>query len=97
VGRRLDVSPLFVFLGLWFGGWLWGIAGVALAVPVMVGIKSAINAGKRESGNQEHAGPEPEETVRHRARDWAARTSWRHRSPELRETVTPRDRSSSVG
>ena len=26
VGRRLDVSPLFVFLSLWFGGWLWGIA-----------------------------------------------------------------------
>jgi len=26
-------QPLFVFLSLWFGGWLWGIAGVALAVP----------------------------------------------------------------
>ena len=36
VGRRLDVSPLVVFLCLWFGGWLWGIAGVALAVPLLV-------------------------------------------------------------
>lgn len=36
VGRRLDVSPLIVFLCLWLGGWLWGIAGVALAVPMLV-------------------------------------------------------------
>ncbi len=40
VGRRLDVSPLFVFLSLWFGGWLWGIAGVALAVPLLVAAKA---------------------------------------------------------
>ena len=40
VGRRLEVSPLVVLLSLWFGGWLWGIAGVALAVPVLVTIKS---------------------------------------------------------
>jgi predicted PurR-regulated permease PerM len=40
VGRRLDVSPLIVFLSLWFGGWLWGIAGVALAVPLLVAAKA---------------------------------------------------------
>ena len=40
VGRRLDVSPLVVFLSLWFGGWLWGIAGVALAVPLLVAAKA---------------------------------------------------------
>jgi len=40
VGRRLDVSPLIVFLSLWFGGWLWGIAGVALAVPLLVTAKA---------------------------------------------------------
>lgn len=40
VGRRLDVSPLVVFLSLWFGGWLWGIAGVALAVPLLVTAKA---------------------------------------------------------
>jgi predicted PurR-regulated permease PerM len=42
VGRRLDLSPLVVLLSLWFGGWLWGIAGVALAVPVLVSIKSLL-------------------------------------------------------
>ena len=40
VGRRLDVSPLVVFLSLWFGGWLWGVAGVALAVPLLVTAKA---------------------------------------------------------
>jgi predicted PurR-regulated permease PerM len=40
VGRRLDVRPLIVFLSLWFGGWLWGIAGVVLAVPLLVAAKA---------------------------------------------------------
>jgi len=40
VGRRLDVSPLVVFLSLWCGGWLWGIAGVALAIPMLVAAKA---------------------------------------------------------
>lgn len=40
VGRRLDVSPLLVFLSLWFGGWLWGIAGIALAVPLLLTAKA---------------------------------------------------------
>jgi predicted PurR-regulated permease PerM len=46
VGRRLDVHPLVVLLSLWFGGWLWGIAGVALAMPLLVTAKAlAIELG----------------------------------------------------
>lgn len=41
VGRRLNISPIAVFLALWFGGWFWGIAGMLLAVPTLVGIKAA--------------------------------------------------------
>jgi predicted PurR-regulated permease PerM len=40
VGRRLDVHPLVVLLSLWFGGWLWGVAGVALAMPLVVSAKA---------------------------------------------------------
>src|SRR4030095_4237093 len=40
VGRRLDVHPLGVLLRLWFGGWLWGVAGVALAMPLVVSAKA---------------------------------------------------------
>lgn len=50
VGKRFDVSPLIVILSLWFGGWLWGIAGVALAVPLLVTAKRlGIGLGTRES------------------------------------------------
>jgi predicted PurR-regulated permease PerM len=39
VGRRLDVNPLLIFLGLWFGGVFWGIAGVILATPILLALK----------------------------------------------------------
>ena len=39
VGRRLEVNPLLIFLGLWFGGMFWGIAGVVLATPILVALK----------------------------------------------------------
>lgn len=39
VGRRLEVNPLLIFLGLWFGGLFWGIAGVILATPTLVALK----------------------------------------------------------
>jgi predicted PurR-regulated permease PerM len=36
VGRRLTLNPVVIFLGLTFWGWLWGITGAVLAVPIMV-------------------------------------------------------------
>jgi len=32
---------LLVFLAVWFGGWLWGIAGIVIAVPTLVALKVA--------------------------------------------------------
>jgi predicted PurR-regulated permease PerM len=50
VGRRLEVNPLLIFLGLWFGGFFWGIAGVILATPILVALKViAENAHDGES------------------------------------------------
>jgi predicted PurR-regulated permease PerM len=39
LGRRWSISPLVVLLWLLFCGWLWGIAGVLLAVPTLVCFK----------------------------------------------------------
>jgi predicted PurR-regulated permease PerM len=39
IGRRLKLSPIAVFLALWFGGWFWGVAGVVLAIPLLVALK----------------------------------------------------------
>lgn len=40
VGRRLALSPISVFLSVMFWGWLWGIAGALIAVPLLIGLRS---------------------------------------------------------
>ena len=39
MGRRLVLNPLVVFLAVMFWGWIWGIVGVILAVPVTMTLK----------------------------------------------------------
>ena len=39
LGRRLTLNPVVIFLGLTFWGWIWGITGAILAVPIMVVFK----------------------------------------------------------
>ncbi len=45
VGRRLELSPLAVFLTVMFAGWMWGIGGAFIAVPFLV----AVRCGARRS------------------------------------------------
>jgi predicted PurR-regulated permease PerM len=47
VGHRLELNPLLVFLAVWFGGWLWGIAGIVIAVPLLVALKVAAEHSQR--------------------------------------------------
>jgi predicted PurR-regulated permease PerM len=47
LGRRLPLNPLAIFLGFLFWWWIWGVAGAALAVPIVVAIK--IIADRTES------------------------------------------------
>ncbi|HTA64113.1 MAG TPA: AI-2E family transporter [Xanthomonadaceae bacterium] len=39
LGRRMAISPLILILALMAMGWLWGIAGLLLAVPMLVCVK----------------------------------------------------------
>jgi predicted PurR-regulated permease PerM len=39
LGRRLVLNPLVVFLAVMFWGWMWGILGVLLAVPITMTVK----------------------------------------------------------
>jgi predicted PurR-regulated permease PerM len=39
VGRRLQINGVSVFLAVAFWGWLWGFAGIFIAVPVLIVIK----------------------------------------------------------
>jgi len=36
MGKRFSLNTIMLFLGLTFWGWLWGIAGALLAVPILV-------------------------------------------------------------
>jgi predicted PurR-regulated permease PerM len=39
LGRRMALSPLMLILALMLSGWLWGIIGLLLAVPLLVCVK----------------------------------------------------------
>jgi len=42
-GDRLDLSPLVILISLAFWGWIWGIVGMFLAVPLTVSMKIVMN------------------------------------------------------
>ena len=39
VGRRLELNPVIIVIGLMLWGWIWGIGGAFVAVPLMVAVK----------------------------------------------------------
>ena len=39
VGNRLTLSPLAIFVSILFWGWMWGVAGALLAVPLLASFK----------------------------------------------------------
>lgn len=39
MGRSLTLNPVLVLLSLTFWGWMWGIIGVILAVPILAAVK----------------------------------------------------------
>ena len=39
VGHSINLSPLVVFLSMLFWGWIWGVMGMVLAVPLTVSLK----------------------------------------------------------
>ena len=41
-GRNLNLSPLLILLALAFWGWLWGVVGMILAIPIMVTLRIAL-------------------------------------------------------
>lgn len=41
VAQRLVPSPIAVFLAVLFWGWMWGVTGAMIAVPMLVGLRSA--------------------------------------------------------
>ena len=44
VGRRLTLNPLLILLALSFWGWVWGTTGALLAVPLLIILKTILDA-----------------------------------------------------
>lgn len=39
LGRRLELNTVAIFIGVAFWGWVWGLVGVRIAVPLLVVVK----------------------------------------------------------
>ncbi len=47
VGRRLTINPLLILVALSFWAWVWGTTGALLAVPLLIIIKTVLDAAGR--------------------------------------------------
>lgn len=47
VGRHLSLSPISVFLAVVFWGWMWGVAGAIIAVPLLIALRTACLRARR--------------------------------------------------
>jgi predicted PurR-regulated permease PerM len=62
VGRFLTLNPVMVFLSLLFWGWIWGIPGALLAVPILAIFKIVCDHVEPLAPIGELVGDEPGET-----------------------------------
>lgn len=47
LSRRLTINPIAVFLAVVFWGWIWGIPGALMAVPILACLKVVCDASER--------------------------------------------------
>lgn len=47
LSRRLTINPIAVFLSVIFWGWMWGVPGALMAVPIMACLKVICDATER--------------------------------------------------
>lgn len=60
LGRRLPINPLVLFVWVIFWGWLWGVAGALLAVPLLVALRLSATHFRRLEFIGEIIGPTPD-------------------------------------
>ncbi len=57
LGQRLTLNPVVVFVGVLFWGWLWGVVGAILAVPILAAFKIVCDHVERPAPVGEFLGP----------------------------------------
>jgi predicted PurR-regulated permease PerM len=58
LGRRLALNPIVILVALWFGGWLWGIAGVVFTLPTLLAVKAVASHGAAGGALVRFLGPQ---------------------------------------
>jgi predicted PurR-regulated permease PerM len=69
VGRRLTINPLLILVALSFWAWVWGTTGALLAVPLLIIMKTVLDAAGKpdiagflfEEGTLTHHGHDEED------------------------------------
>jgi predicted PurR-regulated permease PerM len=74
VGSRLDIGPVPAMIGLLFWGWLWGILGILLAVPLTAVIKLLADQDPSLAHLANFLARDPERRILRRSRRVAAGT-----------------------
>ena len=41
LGQSVSLNPVVILLAIFLGGWVWGIGGIFLAVPILLVVKIA--------------------------------------------------------
>lgn len=62
LGRRFDMNPVAILLGVAFWGWLWGVAGAVMAAPLLLVLKIAADHIERWSPLSAFLSVKPEGT-----------------------------------
>ncbi len=100
LGRRLALSPLIVFLGLWVWGWIWGVGGLLLATPILLTIKSVSCQIMSWGPLAEFLSPSASPPITSSARAWRRARRRRRLTPRREQEVamqaTERETSSTL-
>lgn len=63
VGRILTLNPVIIFISLMLWGWIWGIPGALLAVPILAAVKIACDHLQPLAPISVFIGGEPDESL----------------------------------
>lgn len=85
IGKRLSLNPLAIFLALWIGAGLWGLAGLLLATPVLLTVRIVCRRIPSCRMLNHFLAPVRERPLINRARAWRRKQRRKHAASRLKK------------